>query len=91
MTQPATVRAGIVLPEAQFGEDEWQNAEAAIDYANEAGEKGVQLLLYPEGYPGPMTGPLDNPKFPFDPIEELKKKARRLANTSSSNPASKAV
>lgn len=79
MTQPATVRAGIVLPEAQFGEDEWQNAEAAIAYADEAGGKGVQLLLYPEGYPGPMTGPLDNPKFPFDPVEELKKKAKEHA------------
>ncbi|MBI2294506.1 MAG: hypothetical protein HYU76_00330 [Betaproteobacteria bacterium] len=24
-----------------------------------------------------MTGPLDNPKFPFDPVEELKKKAKQ--------------
>ena len=26
-----------------------------------------------------MTGPLDNPKFPFDPLEELKKKAKEHA------------
>ena len=79
MPTPATVRAGIVLPESRFGEEEWRNAEAAVAYADEAGSKGVQLLLYPEGYPGPMTGPLDNPKFPFDPIEELKKKAKQHA------------
>jgi predicted amidohydrolase len=79
MSTTSQVRAGIVLPEAHYGEDEWQNAEAAIAYADEAGEKGVQLLLYPEGYPGPMTGPLNSPKFPFDPIEELKKKAKEHA------------
>src|SRR3990172_4107855 len=79
MPTPATVRAGIVLPESRFGEEEWRNAEAAVAYADEAASKGAQLLLYPEGYPGPMTGPLDNPKFPFDPIEELKKKAKQHA------------
>src|SRR3990172_9927765 len=79
MPAPAAVRAGIVLPEPRWGEEEWRTAEAAVAYADEAGSKGVQLLLYPEGYPGPMTGPLDNPKFPFDPIEELKKKAKQHA------------
>lgn len=79
MAPPANVRAGIVLPEAFFGEAEWENAEKAIQFADEAASQGVQLLLYPEGYPGPMTGPLENPKFPFDPIEELKKKAKEHA------------
>ena len=79
MPKPATVRVGIVLPMSHFGEEEWRNAEAAVAYADEAASKGAQLLLYPEGYPGPMTGPLDNPKFPFDPIEELKKKAKQHA------------
>ena len=76
MSTPSAVRVGIVLPEAHFGEEEWRNAENALIYADEAASKGVQLLLYPEGYPGPMTGPLDNPKFPFNPVEELKKKAK---------------
>jgi predicted amidohydrolase len=79
MASQSTVRVGIVLPESYFGEAEWQNAERAIAYADEAAGKGAQLILYPEGYPGPMTGPLDNPKFPFDPIEELKKKAKEHA------------
>ncbi|MFC1491364.1 carbon-nitrogen hydrolase family protein, partial [Nitrospinota bacterium] len=76
MAPPSSVRAGIVLPESFFGEGEWENAENALKFADEAASKGVQLLLYPEGYPGPMTGPLDNPKFPFEPVEELKKKAK---------------
>ena len=73
MANPSTVRVGIVLPHSYYGEGEWQNAERAIAYADEAVRKGAQLVLYPEGYPGPMTGPLDNPKFPFDPVEELNK------------------
>ena len=77
MARPSNVRVGIVLPHSFYGEAEWQNAERAITYADEAAGKGAQLLLYPEGYPGPMTGPLDNPKFPFDPVEELKKKAKQ--------------
>ena len=79
MTTPSNVRVGIVLPESFYGEEEWQNAENALAFADEAASKGAQLLLYPEGYPGPMTGPLDNKKFPFDPIEELKKKAKEHA------------
>ncbi len=73
----STVRVGLVLPESHFGEEEWRNAEAALAYADQAAAQGVELLLYPEGYPGPMTGPLDSPKFPFDPVEELKRKARQ--------------
>jgi predicted amidohydrolase len=79
MGQPSSVRVGLVLPHSYYGEAEWKNAERAIEYADEAARQGVQLLLYPEGYPGPMTGPLDNPKFPFDPVEELKKKAKQHA------------
>jgi predicted amidohydrolase len=76
MPEPSAVRAGLVLPESFFGEAEWRNAVRALAWADEAAARGVRLLLFPEGYPGPMTGPLDNPKFPFDPVEELKKKAK---------------
>lgn len=77
MSSTSTVRVGIVLPHSHYGEGEWQNAERAIAYADEAAGLGAQLVLFPEGYPGPMTGPLNNPKFPFDPVEELKKKAKQ--------------
>ncbi len=76
MSSPSKVRVGAVLPASFFGEAEWQNAENAINYADEAASKGVELLLYPEGYPGPATGPLDNPKYPFKPLERLKEKAK---------------
>jgi predicted amidohydrolase len=79
VSRPSSVRVGIVLPHADYGEAEWRNAERAVKYADEAASKGAQLVLFPEGYPGPMTGPLDNPKFPFDPVEELKKKAKQHA------------
>ena len=77
MTNPSKVRVGAVLPEAYFGESEWQNAENALRYADEAASQGVQLLVYPEGYPGPATGPLDNPKYPFKPVDALADKARQ--------------
>ncbi|MFC1491044.1 carbon-nitrogen hydrolase family protein [Nitrospinota bacterium] len=66
-----SVRVGCVLPEAYFGEEEWKNAEMALGYAEEAAAQGVKLLLFPEGYPGPATGPLDNPKYPFKPVERM--------------------
>lgn len=79
MATPSTVRVGLVLPESHFGEEEWRNAEAAVAWADAAAARSVQLLLFPEGYPGPMTGPLDSPKFPFDPVEALKRKAKEHA------------
>ncbi|MFQ5694140.1 MAG: carbon-nitrogen hydrolase family protein, partial [Nitrospinota bacterium] len=71
MGEQSKVRVGLVLPEAHYGEAEWKNAERALEYAEEAAAKGVELLLFPEGYPGPATGPLDNPKYPFKPTEKL--------------------
>ena len=50
MASPSTVRVGVVLPHSYYGESEWQNAERAIAYADEAASKGAQLVLYPEGY-----------------------------------------
>ena len=49
MASPSNVRVGVVLPHSFYGEAEWQNAERAIAYADEAAGKGAQLLLYPEG------------------------------------------
>lgn len=76
MTGPSKIRIGAVLPESYFGESEWKNAENALQFADEAASKGVQLLLYPEGYPGPATGPLNNPQYPFKPLKALAEKAK---------------
>lgn len=77
MASLSKVRVGAVLPESCFGESEWQNAERALSFSDQAAALGVQLLLYPEGYPGPATGPLDNPKYPYKPMEALAAKAKQ--------------
>lgn len=77
MGSQSKVRVGIVLPESYYGEEEWRNAETALQYAEEAASKGVKLLLYPEGYPGPATGPLDNPNYPFSCRDKLAEAAQR--------------
>ncbi|MFQ5915793.1 MAG: carbon-nitrogen hydrolase family protein, partial [Nitrospinota bacterium] len=77
MGKPSKVRVGLVLPEAYYGDTEWQNAENALGYAEEAASKGVELLLFPEGYPGPATGPLDNPDYPFKCTEKLAETAKK--------------
>ncbi|MBI4607739.1 MAG: carbon-nitrogen hydrolase family protein [Candidatus Rokubacteria bacterium] len=66
-----SVRVGCVLPDSYFGEEEWRNAARAVEYVEEAAREGVKLLLFPEGYPGPATGPLDSPRYPFRPVEKL--------------------
>ena len=77
MASESRVRVGAVLPQSYFGVSEWQNAENALRYADEAASQGVQLLLYPEGYPGPATGPLNNSQYPFEPMRALADKARQ--------------
>ncbi len=71
------VRVGLVLPETYFGEEEWRNLEPALAYVDQAAKQGVQLLVFPEGYPGPMTGNLRSSKFPEKPLAALQKKAKQ--------------
>lgn len=72
-----SIRVGVVLPETSWADEEWKNAEPALAYADEAGKEGVQLLVFPEGYPGPMTGPLQPKELSSKPIEALQEKARQ--------------
>ena len=71
------VRVGVVLPETYWADEEWKNAEPALKYVDEAAEQGVQLLVFPEGYPGPMTGSLRSNKLSFKPVEALQDKAKQ--------------
>ncbi len=71
-----TVRVGVVLPVTHWGDEEWKNVQPALDYADEAGRQGVQLLVYPEGYPGPMTGSLSIKATKERPIHALQEKAK---------------
>jgi predicted amidohydrolase len=70
------VRVGAVLPETYWNEEEWKNAAPALRYVDEAAKKNVQLLVFPEGYPGPMTGPILSKHLSYKPIDALREKAR---------------
>jgi len=69
-------RVGIVLPESHYGNEEWKNSENALKYADEVARKGAQLVVFPEGYPGPATGPLHPKELSYRPIEALCEKAK---------------
>jgi len=71
------VRVGVVLPETYWGDEEWKNAEPALAYVDEAAKQGVQLLVFPEGYPGPMTGSLQPKELSYRPINALQEKAKQ--------------
>lgn len=73
---PRNTRVGIVLPETHFAEAEWRNADAALAYVGRAAREGAQLVIFPEGYPGPMTGSLAYAEQRVKPIEALQESAR---------------
>lgn len=77
MRQHPLVPVGIVLSEAYFGVEEWRNAQRAEAYVEEAAGAGAKLILLPEGYPGPATGPVRNPYLKYRPMEALQGLAKK--------------
>ena len=60
-----------------YGEEEYKNVELAIGYIDEAAKAGAQLIILPEGYPGPNSGPLDSGgRLAQKPIDVMREKAR---------------
>jgi predicted amidohydrolase len=49
----ATVRLGVVQPHTYYGDDEVRNLEEALGHVAQAAALGVDLLAFPENYPGP--------------------------------------
>ncbi len=73
------VKIALVQPESARGADEYQNAERAITYLEEAARTGAQLVCFPEGYPGPAHGPLDSGgHLAIPPVEMLARRAKEL-------------
>lgn len=52
--QPDALRIGVAQPPARENEDEEVKVEDAVAMIAEAGRSGVELLAFPESYPGPI-------------------------------------
>ncbi len=52
--RPESVRLAVCQPLAQEQEPEEAKVEAAVAAIASAGERGVELLVFPEAYPGPI-------------------------------------
>jgi predicted amidohydrolase len=63
-----TVRVAAVQPRSFSGPEEHKNAEQALEWLDRAAEAGADLVVFPEGYPGP-TNPL-NDYDAFGPLAE---------------------
>jgi predicted amidohydrolase len=66
------VRVAAVQPPSFRGAEEWQNAEQAVRFIDEAADEGAAYVVFPEGYPGPYSGPMAN-----DALERVREAARR--------------
>lgn len=72
------VKIGVVAPKSLRGEQEYRNALSAQKYVSEAVRNGAQLIVFPEGYPGPCSGPMDSGgKLAKTPIEMMRDAARQ--------------
>jgi 5-aminopentanamidase len=78
MVKASEVKVAAVSSETVYGQGEWQNAHKAAAYVDEAADNGAQLVCFPEGYPGPCSGPMDSEgHLSATPIEMLCEKARQ--------------
>ena len=73
MTNERTIRLGLIQPRSFWGSEEEQNVAAALDWLHRCAESSVQLVVFPEGYPGP-TNPINR----YDALPPLAEKAAQL-------------
>lgn len=70
-------RIAVVQPASFFGDQEYLNAQKACEYVKKAKEAGAQLVCFPEGYPGPYSGPIDSGGYLKEtPINMLRTQAK---------------
>jgi 5-aminopentanamidase len=67
------IRLAAVQPRSYGGTEEERNAADALTWMERAADKGADLVVFPEGYPGPT-----NPANHFDAFTPLADKARAL-------------
>ena len=52
------VKIGVVQPKGFFGKEAEKQEKITLKYIEEGAAQGVQILCFPEGYPGPYTFPM---------------------------------
>jgi predicted amidohydrolase len=67
------IRVAAVQPRSHHGPNEERNIEQALGWMDEAARQGAELVVFPEGYPGPT-----NPANRFDAFGPLAERARSL-------------
>ncbi|MBI2880522.1 MAG: carbon-nitrogen hydrolase family protein [Candidatus Tectomicrobia bacterium] len=67
----ALVRVAAVQPLTRTRDREPENLAAALDDIRRAAQGGARFVCFPEGYPGPYSGPMD-----FDPTGDLASAAK---------------
>lgn len=72
MSSSATIRLGVVQPRAFWGDEAPRNLDEALRSIEQAAAQDVDLLLFPETYPGPYTASLR-----YEVLEPLCKAAGR--------------
>ncbi len=72
------VKVAAVSPLSFDREEDYKNAARAQAYVDEAAGNGAQLVCFPEGYPGPVFGPMDSGgHLAKTPIEMMCDSARK--------------
>src|SRR5437867_10917523 len=66
-----SVRVAAVQPASFAGAEEGKNAAQACAFIDEAADAGASYVVFPEGYPGPYSGPMEN-----DALERVRERAR---------------
>lgn len=67
-----SIRLAAVQPRSFHGADEERNVEEALRWVDRAAAAGADLVLFPEGYPGPT-----NPANTYDALDPLAEAAAR--------------
>lgn len=71
MSRRDSIRLGVVQPRTYVGSEARRNLEDAVGYIAAAAEDGIDLLAFPETYPGPATA-----DDRYDIVDELARAAR---------------
>jgi predicted amidohydrolase len=67
------IRVAAVQPRSHHGPEEERNVEQALSWMQRAAEEGAELVVFPEGYPGPT-----NPANDYDALGALGERAASL-------------